>query len=98
MPAEPSTDRRTRHDLRVIFSEAFEMLSPFFALHNGWGSHSSHEHLAYRALKERFPMLSAQDCVMLVMTAKRVRLDARAADNLTHPPPPSPRPEIRPHV
>ena len=65
-------ERRARADLRVIFLEAFEMLTPFFSQQNGWGSASSHDHLAYRALKERFPMLSAQDCLVLVMTAKRL--------------------------
>jgi len=68
----PSPERRARHDLRAIFFEAFEMLAPFFSQQNGWGSASSHDHLAYRALKERFPMLSAQDCLVLVMTAKRL--------------------------
>jgi hypothetical protein len=68
----PPPERRARNDLRAIFVEAFEMLAPFFSQQNGWGSTSSHDHLAYRALKERFPMLSAQDCLVLVMTAKRL--------------------------
>jgi len=74
----PPVERRIRSDLRVVFAEAFEMLTPYFSQHNGWGSTTSHEHLAYRALKERFPMLSAQDCLVLVMTAKRLLPRGRA--------------------
>lgn len=74
MPTHPtqSEEHLTWTDLRALFSEAFAMLTPFFLQQNAWGGVSSHDHLAYRALKELFPMLNAQDRLVLVMTAKRL--------------------------
>ena len=54
------TDRRGSPQLRTLFVEAYDVLQPFFDPANNWGG-QSHEHLAYRALHEQFPGLSAQD-------------------------------------
>lgn len=67
----PFVDRRKQHELRAVFPAAYEALRPFFDPSNQWGSHS-HEHLAYRTLKEHFPDLSAQDSFLIVITARRL--------------------------
>ena len=64
-------DRRTNPQLRTIFIEVYEVLQPFFDPANNWGG-QTHEHLAYRALHELFPDLSAQDTFTLVTAARRV--------------------------
>lgn len=66
-----STDRRTNNELRLRFLLVFEVLKPYFDASNQWAG-QSHEHFAYRAVKERFPELSAQDCFIAVATAKRM--------------------------
>ena len=66
-----TTERRSNHDLRERFVVVFEVLKPFFDSNNHWAGHS-HEHFAYRAVKERFPELSSQDCFIAVATAKRM--------------------------
>ena len=47
------------------------MVEPFFDPTNTWGGHT-HEHLAFRALHERFPDLSAEEVLIIVIAAKRV--------------------------
>lgn len=64
-------ERRANPQLRTIFVEAYEVLQPFFDPANSWGG-QTHEHLAYRALHEQFPGLSAQDVFTLVSAARRV--------------------------
>ena len=64
-------ERRGNPRLRKVFVEAYEVLKPFFDPANDWGTHG-HEHLAYRALHEQFPGLSAQEVFVLVAAAKRV--------------------------
>ena len=66
-----TTERRSSHELRERFVVVFEVLKPYFASENHWAG-SSHEHLAYRTVKEHFPELSAQDCFIAVATAKRM--------------------------
>lgn len=66
-----STERRTNNALRQHFVEVFEVLKPYFDSNNQWAGHS-HEHFAYRDIKERFPEMSAQDCYIAVATAKRM--------------------------
>jgi hypothetical protein len=66
-----ANERRARHDLRLIFPAACASLQPFFDPANQWAGHS-HEHLALRTLKEQFPQLDAQDCFLVVTTAKRL--------------------------
>jgi hypothetical protein len=66
-----STERRTRHELRALFPAACVALQPFFDPATLWAG-QSHEHLALRTLKEQFPQLTAQDCFLVVITAKRL--------------------------
>ena len=68
----PIADRRQRPELRAVFPAAYEALRPFFDPSTQWGNGHSHEHLAYRTLKEHFPELSAQDSFLIVITAKRL--------------------------
>lgn len=77
-PDQPQEDRRRRPELRAVFPAAFEALRPFFDPSNQWGSHS-HEHLAYRTLKEHFPHLSSQDSFLIVITAKRLFSSGRTS-------------------
>lgn len=65
------TERRTNPHLRSVFADAYEVLQPFFDPANNWGG-QPHEHLAYRALHERFPDFSGDDVFTLVTAAKRV--------------------------
>lgn len=64
-------ERRANPAIRQIFVEAYEVLEPFFDPANHWAGHS-HEHLAYRALHERFPELSQDQVFIIVSAAKRV--------------------------
>jgi len=70
-PAAPGGERRGNPRLRSIFTEAYDVLQPFFDPANSWAGHT-HEHLAYRALHERFPDLSGEEVFTLVAAAKRV--------------------------
>jgi hypothetical protein len=67
----PRAERRTNIELRAIFPEAFEALRPFFEATTQWEG-QSHEHLAYRTLKEHFPDLSSQDVFIVVTTTRRL--------------------------
>lgn len=72
MTLDPSTaERRSNSELRQRFVVVFEVLKPYFDSENQWAGHS-HEHLAYRTVKEHFPELTAQDCFIAVATAKRM--------------------------
>lgn len=64
-------ERRRDLELREIFDEAYDVLEPFFSPDNRWNGHT-HEHLAFRALHERFPRLTAAQVLTLVTAAKRV--------------------------
>lgn len=64
-------ERRQNPEVRTIFVEAYELLEPFFDPQNRWAGHT-HEHLAFRALHERFPLISAQQAQILVEAARRV--------------------------
>ncbi len=64
-------ERRVNLKLREIFVEAYEVVAPFFDPANAWGG-QPHEHLAYRALAERFPQLSAAEVQLVVTAARRV--------------------------
>jgi hypothetical protein len=68
---QPETDRRVNLKLREIFVEAYDVVEPFFDPANTWGG-QPHEHLAFRALHERFPQLSAEEVLIIVTAAKRV--------------------------
>jgi hypothetical protein len=64
-------DRRVNLQVREMFVEAYDILEPFFNPANAWAGHM-HEHLAFRALHERFPNLSGEEVLTIVMAAKRV--------------------------
>lgn len=68
---ESGKDRRRDTEIRQLFVEAYDLLEPFFDPANNWAGHS-HEHLAYRALHERFPQLSADQVFIIVDAARRV--------------------------
>jgi hypothetical protein len=65
------SERRTNSELRSIFPLVFDALRPYFSSENQWEG-QSHEHFAYRTLKEQFPGLTAQDCYIAVAAAKRM--------------------------
>jgi hypothetical protein len=64
-------DRRVNVHVRAMFVEAYEILEPFFDPANSWAG-QIHEHLAFRALHERFPTMSAEEVLTIVTAAKRV--------------------------
>ncbi|HTH41442.1 MAG TPA: hypothetical protein VL968_11680 [Rhodocyclaceae bacterium] len=64
-------ERRTNTQVREIFVEAYDLLEPFFDPVNNWAG-QGHEHLAFRALHERFPDLPPNQVLVLVTAAKRV--------------------------
>lgn len=64
-------ERRRDVEIRAMFIEAYDVLEPFFDPANQWAGRS-HEHLAYRALHERFPKLSADQVFIIVDAARRV--------------------------
>ena len=65
------SDRRTNLRVRELFVEAYDIVEPFFDPKNAWGG-QTHEHLAFRALHERFPTLSGEEVLVIVLAAKRV--------------------------
>lgn len=67
----PAVERRTNPELRPLFIEAYDVLRPFFDEANAWAGHT-HEHLAFRALHERFPQLAPEQVLIIVTAAKRV--------------------------
>lgn len=68
---QTNNERRVNLKLREIFVEAYDVVEPFFDPKNTWGG-QPHEHLAFRALHERFPELTADDVLIIVTAAKRV--------------------------
>jgi len=68
---KPAVERRVDLRLREIFVEAYDVIEPFFDPRNAWGG-QLHEHLAFRALHERFPDLTAQEVLVIVIAARRV--------------------------
>jgi hypothetical protein len=64
-------ERRRDIEIRALFIEAYDILEPFFDPANNWAGHG-HEHLAYRALHERFPDLSGDQVFTIVDAARRV--------------------------
>ena len=64
-------ERRVNLRLREVFVEAYDVVEPFFDPKNAWGG-QTHEHLAFRALHERFPTLSGEEVLVIVIAAKRV--------------------------
>lgn len=73
---ESSPERRQHFRVRACFPAACELLRPFFELNNQWLG-QSHEILAYRAVRDRFPDLDAQEAGLVVATAQRLFADGR---------------------
>ncbi len=73
--SDSGEERRSNLHLRKVFVDAYDVLKPFFDPANDWGG-QTHEHLAYRALHEQFPGLTAQEVFTLVAAAKRVFHDS----------------------
>lgn len=73
---QPDSERRSHTDIRAVFAEAYETIAPFFDPQGQWAGRN-HEHLAFHALKERFPSLTAQDALIVVATARRIHASAR---------------------
>lgn len=71
-----ASDRRVNPGLRLIFTEVCETLRPFFEPAGRWHN-QSHEHLAYRCVREQFPQLGAQESFVVVAAAKRLWLQGR---------------------
>lgn len=65
------TDRRQHHRVRAVFEDALQLIEPFFAPENQWGTHSL-EHLAYHALRDNYPDMSVEEVHILVVAAKRI--------------------------
>lgn len=68
---ETGDERRVNVQIRQLFVEAYEVIEPFFDPANQWGGHD-HEHLAYRALHERFPAMPPDQLFIIITAAKRV--------------------------
>jgi hypothetical protein len=64
-------ERRVNLRVREMFVEAYDILEPFFDPANSWAG-QMHEHLAFRALHERFPTMSGEEVLVIVTAAKRV--------------------------
>ena len=70
-PSSAAGEQRTQVHIRKIFVEAYDIIEPFFDPRNAWGG-QTHEHLAFRALHERFPHLTGEEVLIIVLAAKRV--------------------------
>jgi hypothetical protein len=68
---EAAQERRGNPRLRAVFAEAYDVLAPFFDPANTWAGHSL-DQLAYHALRDRFPELTQQDVMILLIAAQRV--------------------------
>ena len=67
--SDKQSDRRVNIELREIFVVAYEVIEPFFDPKNSWGG-STHEHLAYRTVHERFPELTGEEVLLIIAAAK----------------------------
>lgn len=63
-------ERRSEHHLREIFEQAHELLLPFLDPKNSWGGQST-SRLAYHAVRDSFPELSAEAARILVEACLR---------------------------
>ena len=86
-PGTSEYERRQNLRLRAAFDEAFAMIEPFFDPEQGWGGQSL-EHLAYRIVRENFPILSGEEVHALVVAAHRVYIE-RNPDRSSHLPHPN---------
>ncbi|HTZ00456.1 MAG TPA: hypothetical protein VMB75_11495 [Rhodocyclaceae bacterium] len=70
-PDSGREERRVNVEIRQLFIDAYEVVEPFFDPANQWGGRD-HEHLAYRALHERFPNMAPDQLFIIITAAKRV--------------------------
>lgn len=79
-------ERRQNVGLRATFEEAFSLIEPFFDPVQGWAGRSL-AHLAYRIVRENFPVLSADEVHVLVVAAHRAYIERHphASNHLQHP-------------
>ena len=63
-------DRRTRHDLRAIYSDARIRIDHFFHDSHQWAG-AAIDYLALRVIHEAYPHLSTQDVRTLVAAIER---------------------------
>jgi len=79
-------ERRYNQQLRAAFDDAFVMIEPFFDPANGWGGQSL-ELLAYRIVRENFPLLSSEEVHTIVVAAHRVYIERNPerSAHLRHP-------------
>ncbi len=72
-------DRRSSHNLRLIFERACEITAPFFDSQQSWGG-SSLTMYARQSLREAYPELSQQEVAILYSgVARHHREEARKA-------------------
>lgn len=73
--ASPETsdipERRKNLELREKFEEAYDILEPFYAEENRWNGQPL-DQFAYHRLRDAMPQLSAEECFILVVAARRV--------------------------
>lgn len=67
----PVAERRQNLKLRAIFDEAYLRIEPFLDPTQTWGGAPLNV-LAYHAVREAYPALSAEEAHILVTAAKRV--------------------------
>jgi hypothetical protein len=63
-------DRRSQHNLRLIFDRACEVSAPFFDSSQSWGG-SSLTMFARQTLRETFPELTQQEIAILFSAVTR---------------------------
>lgn len=69
--ADTDTERRGNPRLRAVFTEAYDVMAPFFDPANQWAGQNL-EQFAYHALRDRFPDLTKGDVMILLIAAQRV--------------------------
>ena len=63
-------ERRSEQHLREIFERVYDLVLPFLDPKNSWGGQST-SRLAYHAVRDRFPELSAEAVRILVEACLR---------------------------
>lgn len=69
-----ANDRRSQHNLRLIFDQACEITAPFFDAKQNWGG-SSLTMYARQTLRETFPDLTQQEIAILFSAVLRFYSD-----------------------
>ena len=66
-------DRRSQHNLRLIFDKACEITAPFFDTKQSWGG-SSLTLYARQTLRETYPDLTQQEIAILFSAVSRFHM------------------------